>query len=62
MSPRPHTGPKIPDLQDHDVVGFTLPPDLIEWIEEASAKAGLNKSAFVAQVLERSRRAARRRR
>jgi hypothetical protein len=31
------------------------------WIEEAAAEAGMSKSAFVAHVLERSRRAALRR-
>ena len=59
---RPGSGrPKIDPTTKAKPVGFSLPPHLIAWIEEAAAKAGMSKSAFVAHVLERSRRAAARR-
>ena len=59
---RPGSGrPKIDPAAKAKSVGFSLPPHLIVWIEEAAAKAGMSKSAFVAHVLERSRRAALRR-
>jgi len=32
-----------------------LQPDLIEWINQAAVKAGLNKSRFVSGILERER-------
>ena len=53
--------PKIDPTAKAKPVGFSLPPHLIVWIEEASAEAGMSRSAFVAHVLERSRRAALRR-
>jgi hypothetical protein len=53
--------PKIDLTAKARPVGFSLPPHLIVWIEEAAAEAGMSKSAFVAHVLERSRRAALRR-
>lgn len=59
---RPGSGrPKIDPTAKAKPVGFSLPPHLIVWVEEAAAKAGMSKSAFVAQVLERARRAALRR-
>ena len=59
---RPGSGrPKIDPVAKAKPVGFSLPPHLIVWIEEAAAEAGMSKSAFVAHVLERSRRAALRR-
>lgn len=59
---RPGSGrPKIDPTAKAKPVGFSLPSHLIVWIEEAAAKAGISKSAFVANVLERSRRAAQRR-
>jgi hypothetical protein len=59
---RPGSGrPKIDSAAKAKTVGFSLPPQLIAWIEQAASEAGMSKSAFVAQVLERSRRAASRR-
>ncbi len=59
---RPGSGrPKIDPAAKAKSVGFSLPQHLIVWIEEAAAEAGMSKSAFVAHVLERSRRAALRR-
>ena len=59
---RPGSGrPKIDPAEKAKTVGFSLPPQLIAWTEQAAADAGMSKSAFVAQVLERSRRAAIRR-
>ena len=59
---RPGSGrPKIHPTEKAKPVGLSLPPHIIVWIEEAAAKAGMSKSAFVADVLERSRRAALRR-
>ncbi len=59
---RPGSGrPKIDPAAKAKSVGFSLPPHLMLWIEEAAAEAGISKSAFVAHVLERSRRAALRR-
>ena len=59
---RPGSGrPKIDPADKTKTVGLSLPPKLIAWIEQAAAEAGISKSAFVAQVLERSRRAAIRR-
>jgi len=59
---RPGSGrPKIDPTEKAKTVGLSLPPQLIAWIEQAAAEAGISKSAFVAQVLERSRRAALRR-
>ena len=60
---RPGSGrPKIDPAAKAKSVGFSLPPHLIVWIEEAAAEASMSKSAFVAHVLERARRAALRRR
>ena len=59
---RPGSGrPNIDPAEKAKTVGFSLPPQLIAWIGQAAAEAGMSKSAFVAQVLERSRRAALRR-
>jgi hypothetical protein len=59
---RPGSGrPKIDPTAKAKSVGFSLPQHLIVWIEEAAASAAMSKSAFVAHVLERSRRAALRR-
>lgn len=59
---RPGSGrPKIDPENKARSVGLSLPPHLIAWIEDAAAEAGVSKSAFVADVLERSRRAALRR-
>jgi hypothetical protein len=59
---RPGSGrPKIDPTAKAKSVGFSLPPHLIVWIEEAAAEAEMSKSAFVAHVLERVRRAALRR-
>jgi hypothetical protein len=59
---RPGSGrPKIDPASKAKPVGFSLPPHLIEWMEEAAAEAGMSKSAFAAHVLERSWRAALRR-
>jgi hypothetical protein len=59
---RPGSGrPRVDSAEKVKSVGLSLPPHLIVWIEEASVHAGVSKSAFVAEVLERSRRAALRR-
>ncbi len=59
---RPGSGrPKIDPTAKAKPVGFSLPPHLIMWIDEEAAETGKSKSAFVAQVLERSRQAALRR-
>lgn len=59
---RPGSGrPKVDPAAKAKAVGFSLPPHLIAWIEMAAAESGMSKSAFVAHVLERSRRAAQRR-
>ena len=59
---RPGSGrPKLDLAEKAKTVGFSLPPQLIHWIEQAAAEVGMSKSAFVALVLERSRRAALRR-
>jgi hypothetical protein len=59
---RPGSGrPRVDSAEKVRSVGLSLPPHLIAWIEEAAVQAGVSKSAFVAEVLERSRRAALRR-
>lgn len=59
---RPGSGrPRIDSAEKARSVGLSLPPHLIEWIEASSVEAGMSKSAFVTDVLERSRRAAMRR-
>ncbi len=44
------------EAEKRKTVGYALPSDLAEWVGEAATKAGVSKSAFVAQVLERARR------
>lgn len=36
--------------------GFSLPPDLIDWLKAESEKNGLSLSAFVTMVLTKARR------